>query len=81
MTRYHFPRETRAARLKVMLAQPGRRIELTEDGSSLAVFCEDAVATDELERQLTHALALMHVTGRLVDRGGRMYTIFLEARP
>ena len=78
MTRFHFPRETRAKRLAVMLAQPGRTV--TEQGDRVLVACDDGAALDEFERHLGHALAVMQITGRLVAESPTTFTIYLEKR-
>lgn len=80
MTRFHFPRETRAARLKVLLAQPGRSVSVGPDGETLTVLCENDGAVAEFERQYPHALAIQRETGRVVRDTATHFTIYLEQR-
>lgn len=76
--RFHFPRETRAARLKVALAQPGRTIRIEEN--CLVVTCEDGEAVKEFERQVVHALAIAGITGRYSLITPTLIHIYLEER-
>lgn len=79
MTRFHFPRETRAARLKVLLAQPGRNVQVTDEGH-VFVRAEDWVSKQEFSRHMIHVLAIMQVTARVVQHNERDFTIYLEQR-
>ena len=77
--RFTFPRETRAARLKVLLAQPGWNVQLTDDGH-VFVRTQDWNDKRDFERRLAVALGQLRITGRLVRHSENTFTIYLEER-
>jgi hypothetical protein len=77
--RFHFPRETRAARLKILLAQPGRTVRLINEGLLMISMADDAAVQDAL-RQVPVALAQLQITGTLVRVDHATFHIYLEER-